>query len=102
MGALDGKLAILTGAGKAAAVEPAAPGMRVNSLHPGLIDTSILDALPVGAADQLDATISFQPPGHPTIGRPEDIAAARLHLASDARRFITGAELAVDGGSGAV
>ena len=91
----------LRGMTKAAALELAPVGIRVNSLHPGLIDTPMLGGLPAGVKEQLEAAIPLQAPGRPRIGLPEDVATAALWLASDASRFVTGAELAVDGGSGA-
>ncbi|MFI9489894.1 SDR family NAD(P)-dependent oxidoreductase [Promicromonospora sp. NPDC052451] len=69
-------------------------GVRVNSIHPGFIDTPILDAArgtPFEAA-MLDVT----PMGR--LGRPEEVAAAAAYLAGDDASFVTGSELYVDGG----
>lgn len=73
--------------------------VRVNSIHPGFIDTPLLrqamDRLgdPVLAQKTYDA---LQPVGR--LGLPQDIAYGVLYLASDESRFMTGAELVIDGG----
>jgi NAD(P)-dependent dehydrogenase (short-subunit alcohol dehydrogenase family) len=75
------------------------PGIRVNTLSPGPIDTKIIDtqADSKEGADQLRAAFaSMIPLGR--MGRPEEIAAAALFLASDESSFVTGTELSVDGG----
>jgi NAD(P)-dependent dehydrogenase (short-subunit alcohol dehydrogenase family) len=80
---------------KAAAVQFARDGIRVNSVHPGLMPpmrTSVLSADPQVRAQALKAV----PMGRD--GRVEEVAYANLFLASDEASYITGAELAVDGG----
>ncbi|MFB9330751.1 SDR family NAD(P)-dependent oxidoreductase [Paenibacillus aurantiacus] len=78
---------------KAAAVEFAKKSIRVNSVHPGIIETpmtapSFQEALPFYKTfTQL-----------PYFGNPEDVAYGVLFLASDESRFMTGAELVIDGG----
>jgi len=88
---------------KSSAVECAEQGwnIRVNSVHPGVIDTpmarSLLQGLdPQVAAQRLERLKALHPLGH--LGEPEDIARAVLYLASDAAKFVTGTELVVDGG----
>jgi NAD(P)-dependent dehydrogenase (short-subunit alcohol dehydrogenase family) len=73
--------------------------IRVNSVHPGIIDTPIWTKLPPGANAPLDPqaiAASVVPLGE--AGRPEDVADGILFLASDASRHITGSELIIDGG----
>lgn len=65
-------------------------GVRVNSVHPGFIDTPIL-----GDADRSQLA-GVTPMGR--IGQPEEIANAVAFLASDLSGFMTGSELVVDGG----
>ncbi len=82
---------------KSAALEYARQGVRVNSVHPGIIKTPLLLAsLP---DEQLAGLIEHTPMGR--IGQPIDIACMSLFLCSDEAAFITGAEFVVDGGLGA-
>jgi NAD(P)-dependent dehydrogenase (short-subunit alcohol dehydrogenase family) len=94
---------------KAVAMECAAlkDNVRVNSVHPGIIETPIwLSIVPgVGGlpntgganAPDLDAmSAAFVPIGKK--GLPEDIAAGVLYLASEESRYVTGSELVIDGG----
>lgn len=85
----------LRGLTKVAALELAGAGIRVNSVHPGPIDTEMMRRSPTYKADPgvRHAHIALHRPG--TVS---EIAAAVLFLASDESSFITGAELAVDGG----
>ena len=77
----------------AAAVELAAARIRVNAVYPGVVDTAMTAGLPAGfVADLIRAT----PMGRPA--RTEEVARAVLFLASDESSYITGTELAVDGG----
>jgi 3alpha(or 20beta)-hydroxysteroid dehydrogenase len=80
-------------------------GIRVNSVHPGNTDTPMLrreftEMVEKGmAATEAEARQYYMDMQVlPDIGEPRDVAAAVLFLASDAARFITGAEFAVDGG----
>lgn len=75
---------------KAAALELGRQGVRVNSVHPGPIRTPMTQDL----QDNLTAS---QPIAR--MGRPEEVTRAVLFLASDEASYITGAELAVDGGA---
>ena len=80
---------------KAAAIQYAKENIRVNSLHPGFIDTPQSAKLvhdPVERKKLIERT----PLGR--IAMPEDIAPGALFLASDESSYITGAELVMDGG----
>lgn len=73
--------------------------IRVNSIHPGFIDTPLLRKSMARLGDPELAQKTYdalQPVGH--LGQPEDIAYGVLYLASDESRFMTGAELVIDGG----
>lgn len=90
---------------KAVAMECAAmrDGIRVNSVHPGVIATGIWRKMPeAGGRPPIDATAlaaSIVPMGE--MGTPQDVADGVLFLASDESRHMTGAELVIDGGMGA-
>jgi NAD(P)-dependent dehydrogenase (short-subunit alcohol dehydrogenase family) len=80
-------------------------GIRVNSVHPGNTDTPMFrqeleDMHRKGAVGSTEEALKFYMDMQvlPEIGQPRDIAAMVLFLASDAARFITGAEFVVDGG----
>lgn len=92
---------------KAVAVECGRAGycIRVNSVHPGNTDTPMFrqeleDMRSKGAVASTEEALKFYMDMQvlPEIGQPQDIAAMILFLASDAARFITGAEFVVDGG----
>jgi NAD(P)-dependent dehydrogenase (short-subunit alcohol dehydrogenase family) len=78
---------------KNAAVTYAPEGIRVNSVHPGLIVTPMTNAQDQAISDGI---VAVTPMGR--AGRPEEVAAAIVFLASDAASYITGAQLTVDGG----
>jgi NAD(P)-dependent dehydrogenase (short-subunit alcohol dehydrogenase family) len=80
---------------RAAAVEFAQRGIRVNAVAPGTIDTEMVARFPADAQTWLR---SQHPVGR--FGTSEEVAAAVLYLASDAAKFTTGTILAVDGGWG--
>ena len=86
---------------KSAAMEFAQAGrpIRVNSLHPGFVETDMTragsDAMSE-AGDLLETLGSETPMGR--VGTPEEIAYAALFLASNESSFVTGSELTVDGG----
>lgn len=73
--------------------------IRVNSVHPGFIWTPMVEGYLAEADDPaLDRASlgALHPLGH--VGEPDDIAWACVYLASDEAKFVTGAELVVDGG----
>jgi NAD(P)-dependent dehydrogenase (short-subunit alcohol dehydrogenase family) len=95
-GASKGALLSLT---RGAAIDLASAGIRVNAVAPGLTQTPLVDAW-LGAQEDPAAfraqVTSAIPQGR--LGRPEDVAAAILYLASDEALHVTGISLAVDGG----
>lgn len=95
MSAYDASKWGVRGFTKSFALELAPNGIRVNSVHPGAIDTPMLN--PHG---DLDSAKAAQDYGIilGRVGQPIEVAQATLFLASDEASYITGAELAVDGG----
>ena len=87
-----GGVRILT---KAAALQYASDGIRVNSVHPGPIATEMTRA---GRNDpeRLEMMLARIPMGR--YGEPEEVAHAVVYLASDESAFVTGSEVVVDGG----
>lgn len=81
---------------KTVAMETAKEGIRVNTVHPGMIPTNMLGGAREADAGTVDATLALIPMGR--TGEPIDIANMNLFLASDEARYITGAEFVVDGG----
>jgi NAD(P)-dependent dehydrogenase (short-subunit alcohol dehydrogenase family) len=74
--------------------------IRVNSIYPGVINTPMVEQ---EAKDQgvtieqyLEEYVKMHPIGH--LGEPKDVAYGVLYLASDESKFVTGAELVIDGG----
>jgi 3alpha(or 20beta)-hydroxysteroid dehydrogenase len=84
----------IRGMTKAAAMELGPRGIRVNSIHPGMIDTPM--TRPHGG----DAAMEFGASRVPLrrVGYPADIAPLYVFLASDESGYINGAEIAIDGG----
>lgn len=78
---------------KNAAMSYVGDGIRVNSVHPGLIATPMIAA----QDDEITAAVIGVTPMQ-RAGRPEEVANGVLFLASDEASYITGAQLCVDGG----
>jgi cyclopentanol dehydrogenase len=91
--AAKGALSALT---RTVAVELAAERIRVNVVHPGVIDTPMVDDA-MGDDEVARAAQKDVAPMH-RVGAAAEVAAAVLYLASDESSFVTGAALAVDGG----
>ncbi|TXL60755.1 SDR family NAD(P)-dependent oxidoreductase [Aeromicrobium terrae] len=84
----------IRGMTKAAAVELGAHNVRVNSVHPGMINTPMTQVHGGDAAMEYGATrVPLE-----RVGTPEDIAPLYVYLASDESSYTTGGEFAVDGG----
>ncbi len=82
---------------KVAALELAPFGVRVNSVHPGLIDTTMLrDAFELSVEVNAEAARASVPNGR--LATADDVARLVLYLASDDSDYSTGAEFVVDGG----
>ena len=86
----------VVGLTKAAALEYAADNIRVNSVCPGYINTPLVRPLFDNYAAMEATIISRHPVGR--LGEPEEIAAAVIWLSSPAASFVTGHNMAVDGG----
>jgi len=89
-GAAKGGAAALT---RAAAAEYAAEGIRINAISPGAVETELWANAPAGMIEQVAAGIPMQ-----RVGQPQDIAETVIWLCSDAAGFITGQNIAIDGG----
>jgi 3alpha(or 20beta)-hydroxysteroid dehydrogenase len=86
----------VTGLTKTAAIEWGPQGIRVNSVHPGVIASPMVDHAPADVRDRLERMMARQPIAR--MGRPEEVAFLVLYLASDESSYCTGAEFVIDGG----
>ena len=86
----------VTGLTRSAALEFGRDGIRVNSVHPGVIHSPMVDQAPAHVRERLDGYLDRQP--LPRMGTPEEVAYLVLFLASDESSYCTGAEFVIDGG----
>lgn len=76
----------------------AGDNIRVNSVHPGAVFTGMARAAGIDSREAMAAFDNGRTPLAPHAGEPADIAYGYLYLASDESKFVTGAELVIDGG----
>jgi 3alpha(or 20beta)-hydroxysteroid dehydrogenase len=86
----------VTGMTKALALELGDRGIRVNSVHPGIVDATHDRGMPPAAMARIQKAVERQPIKR--MARVEEIANAVLFFASDESSYCTGSELLVDGG----
>jgi 3-oxoacyl-[acyl-carrier protein] reductase len=86
---------------RAAALELASSGVRVNAVSPGVVDTPLLRNARFAGKPNQDELIADVGANVPLgrIGFPEDVALAVLYLASDEAAWVTGTNLVIDGGA---
>ena len=85
---------------KSTAVHLAKTGIRCNSIHPGVIETPLIQGAIDGAPDPAAARGMLEgiaPMGR--LGRMEEIVSLVIYLASEEAKFVTGSEIVIDGGS---
>lgn len=75
-------------------------GIRVNTIHPGVIETPLIEGAINGAPDSMAARAMLEgiaPIGR--MGKMEEVVSLLIYLASDDSKFMTGSEVVIDGGS---
>ena len=85
----------VVGLSKAAALDYAAQGVRVNAISPGIIATPMMDRFSGGTDEGRKGVVAQEPVGR--AGRPEEIAGTVLWLCSDLAAFTVGSNIVVDG-----
>lgn len=85
----------LVGYSKALAIELAPRGIRVNTVHPGMIQTPLTSNSPLSQSLLEDDAKNYLLGRY---GKPEEVAAAMCYLLSDATVWMTGTQLLIDGG----
>lgn len=83
----------VSGLTKSAALQYSAKGIRINSVHPGYIDTPLLNEL---SREEYDSLVALHPMGR--LGTSEEVASVVAFLLSDEAAFVTGSQYTVDGG----
>jgi 3alpha(or 20beta)-hydroxysteroid dehydrogenase len=86
----------VTGMTRTTALELGPRGIRVNSIHPGVIETPMVAAAPEETKARLKVVLDRQ--AIPRMGTPEEVAYLALYLASDESSYCTGAQFVIDGG----
>jgi NAD(P)-dependent dehydrogenase (short-subunit alcohol dehydrogenase family) len=86
----------IVGLTKAAALDYAKSGIRINAVCPGIIETPMMGRFSGGTPEGRERVIALEPVGR--MGKPEEIAAAVVWLCSDAAAFVVGHALVIDGG----
>jgi NAD(P)-dependent dehydrogenase (short-subunit alcohol dehydrogenase family) len=81
---------------KVVALETAREGIRCNAICPGIIGTDIVAPVQAKNPEAFKVLLEGIPMGH--VGQSDDIAHAAVYLASDEAKYVTGAELVIDGG----
>ena len=86
----------IIGLTKAAALEYAASGIRINAVSPGFVETPMIEQVIGSTAAAQAPLVALEPIGR--LGQPDEIGRAVVWLCSDAASFVTGTSLVVDGG----
>ncbi len=86
----------VTGMTRSAAIELGPRGIRVNSIHPGVINSPMVQEASPAIRAKLDRLMAMQPIAR--MGEPHEVASLALFLASDEAAYITGAQVVIDGG----
>lgn len=87
----------LRGLTRTAALELGRDGIRVNSIHPGVISTPLINE-PIAGQPPIADFFSPEPYAIPRMGSPADITALLLYVTSVDASFVTGSEFVADGG----
>jgi len=96
MTSYSGSKFAVTGMTRSAAIELGPLGIRVNSIHPGVINSPMVEDAPTEIVARLERLMQQQPIRR--MGEPDEIANLALFLASDEASYITGTGVVIDGG----